>query len=658
LANQSFERTLFTRAKIRGKSIPVVIVVSLLVLASFTSLLLVSVHFAPSSAVAETTSPKSHSSSLKAHQSVPLTQSLTLRRGYYQYYEADSFSNNASVAYAVSSTSPISTALMTLTQLDEFANNTNDPVSNSITYGNGTSVQNNVTIAPGQYFLVFYAYYSRTSIQFGYQVSPNTPFSYGPVPSPLASGIASFGISNKSGVVTPYEIRTNEIVAIANISSLQVNTASASQYGVNPTGATLQLNTLLVVNENSTSSSSPNQKVYWLQSVPDFVTGLSQVSFGDEIWNWTDQSGFLSNQTVTSTNFQNGGFVSPSGNGNSGPYVYNYNGNNQTYNLPLNFSLLETETLLPKTGVLVQLGYMMTANGSASSTSRINWFDNITIVDPNVQGAYFDVSGKSPTPIGLYYDAELVFAGEGNLEIAHFTQLGASLGLFYSNSTSHSGMLSSFPTYYSFSGATGESADDLVVTYSNGIASIGTGVNPNYVYLGNSTRSLILGSTTSSTTTSTSQTTTTSTTTATTNNTSSTSSATTTTSTSSTSALPSTTGPSATTTTNTTSSISSEQQPGTGNSTSSLSYSSSVTTSSSTGSAASNSSSSPSSGVTSKSSSPTTSKRTAGMGLQSAWEWIAVGAVVTIILCSLAIMVLRRRPPTGSLGLATEQGAG
>ena len=255
-------------------------------------------------------------------------------------------------------------------------------------YENGTSVQNNVTITPGQYFLLFYAYYSRANIQFGYEASPNTPFSHGPIPTPLASGISTFGISNSSGVASSYEVKTNEIVGVANISSMQVYTPNANQYGVSITGATLQLNSLLVVSDNSSS----NQKVYWVQNVPDFQTGTSLVSFGDEIWNWTDLTGFLSNQTVTSTNLQNGGVVYPTGPQNSGPYVYNYNGNNETYRLPLNLALLVKETVLPKTGVLVQMGYTLFANGSAT-VSKTNWFDNVTIVDPNVQTAYFDVSG-------------------------------------------------------------------------------------------------------------------------------------------------------------------------------------------------------------------------------------------------------------------------
>lgn len=425
-------------------------------------------------------------------QSVAIDQTLTLRAGYYNYYEVDSFSNNTSVAYAAISSAPISAAIMTTAQLNQFANNLSDPITNSVAYQNGTSIQGNVTISPGQYYLVFYAYYSRARIQFGYQVSPNTPFSYGAVSSTFASGISTFGVSNNSGSVSAYEVRTNEIVGVANISSMQINTPNANQYGVTPTGGTLQLNAVLVVNDNS------GQKVYWVQNVPDFETGPSIVSIGDEIWNWTDQTGYLSNQTVTSTNLANGGAVYPTGQQNSGPYVYNYNGPNDTYSLPFNIGLVVKDTVNPNSGVLVQLGSILMANGSAIS-SKVDWFDNVTIVDPSVQSAYFDVSGAATPPVGLFYDAELVFAGEGNLEVAHFTQLNANLGLFYQSSSSSPGVLTSFPTYYSFSGDTGESADNLVVTFSNGIASVGTGLNPNYVYLGSASRTYNLQSMTSST---------------------------------------------------------------------------------------------------------------------------------------------------------------
>jgi len=416
---------------------------------------------------------------------VPLTQSIFLRRGYYDNFEVDSFSNKTVLAYAESSDVPISTAVMTAAQYNEFVNNINDPISNSVTYQNGTSVMNSVALQKGQYFLVFYSYVSRAQIEFGYEIYPSTPFSYGALVPPMATGISSFGIYNASGGAVPYEVRTSQIMGVANITSFQVDTFNASSYGTNISGATLQMNAILVVNDNGSSL----QKVYWVQNTPDFVTAASKVSFGDEIWNNTDLSGFLSNQTVTSTNFLNGGFVSSSSatSAPGSPFVYNYSPNNNTYALPLHFGLLMTEAVLPRVGIAVQLGYRLLLNGSRVSPVT-KWFDNVTIHDTNVQTAYFDVSGNSTTPVGDFFDAELVFAGEANLESAHFTQLNATLGLFYQNGPGTS--FSSFPTYYGFAGDTGEAADDLIVTYKSGLVQVTPGVNPNYAYLGNASLSV------------------------------------------------------------------------------------------------------------------------------------------------------------------------
>lgn len=560
------------------KAVPLAIALIFLI-----SSVIVSTQFSSCSSSAASTKSDTSPSNTKitANQSIPLTQSVILHRGYYTYYEIDSFSNNTFVSYNVSSDYSISIALMTSAQLNDFKDNTTDPISNSITCDNTTSLLNTVKITAGEYFLVFYYPYNsfprEANVEFGYVVIPNAPFSYGALPTPLSSGIATYGISNNSGVVTPYEIQTNEIVGTANISQFQVYTSNAGKYGVTVTGATLQLNTLLVVNDNN--SSEP--EVYWVQGVPDFETGPSVVSFGDEIWNNTNLLGFLSNQSITSTNFNNGGAVYPTGNGNTGPYVYSYSSNNFTYSLPFNFAVLLNETVLPKSGVLVQFGYILDSNGSGIASPAINWFDNVTIVDSNVQRAYFDVNGNSTTPIGSYYDTELVFAGEGNAESASFTELSASLGLFYHNATSLGSTLRSFPTYYSFGEDTGEAANDLVVNYSNGIATVSTGAYPNYDYLGNSTLSLNLNSLLS---------------------------------------------PQRTT------------------STSSASQTSSPTSSSSSTQTSLTSSSTTSSNSTSSSFS-SSSKTTGGGNITlPLWELELSGAVIVVIIASLAVLALRRKP--------------
>lgn len=438
--------------------------------------------FSQLSAVALAATPAAQTSTTPK-QPVTLSQSLILRRDAYEGFEVDSFSTNTTVYYIASTSAPISVALMTGAQYDSWQNDLTDPISNSITYTNGTSIQNSAPLPPGQYFIVFYAYLTRTAVDFGFQVYPSTPYSYGPISPPLAPGIASFGVSNSTSAVSSYEVKTSEVVGTAKISAFQVNTPDAFRYNTRTSGSTIQLNTMLIVNDSATT-----QKVYWVQNVPDFVTTGSQVAMGDEVWNNTDTQGFLSNQTITSTNFANGGFVYQSGTGrfSSGPNLYAYSMNNLTYRLPVNIALLVRASVLPKTGVLVQAGYRFMQNGSAAAAVT-HWFDNVTIHDPTAQAAYFDVNGNASTPTGHYYDAEMVFAGEGNLATAHFLQLNATFGLFYQNAK---GLLASFPTYYGFSGDTGEAADDVQVTFSNGLAQLAAGPSPNYAYLGSASSSL------------------------------------------------------------------------------------------------------------------------------------------------------------------------
>ena len=127
------------------------------------------------------------------------------------------------------------------------------------------------------------------------------------------------------------------------------------------------------------------------------------------------------------------------------------------------------------------MGAQALRNGSEPATP-MDWFDNVTIRDPTVSSAYFYVSGNDTTPEGTFYDTEFVFGGEGNGKSTNFNQLSASLQLFYDNS--NKGVLTYFPSYYSFGQDTAESADNLHVSYSgNGVAQVSPGP-VNYVYLG------------------------------------------------------------------------------------------------------------------------------------------------------------------------------
>ena len=324
---------------------------------------------------------------------LPAAQSITVPSQYFIPLGIDTFSNSSLIDYYVNSNVSISTALMNSEQFNLFNSSSpdnTDDISNALSDRNGTIDNEQVSVSSGAYYLVFFDYsQSDANVTFSYQAYPVTPFVAGPLFPPEPTGLASFGINNDSGNAIPYEIKTSSVVGVANISSIQAYNSSAPSLNDTVSGATLQLNAVLVVDKNGT------QYVYWCQDTPDFVTNVSQVSFGDNLWNNTDVTGFLSNQSVTSPNGNS--VYATDDNGTSQDY-YGFGTNNYTYVEPFDIRLLMNESILSG-GVLLQMGTQVLRNGSQTFAQPIFWFDNITINDPGVQSAYFYVSGNDSTPI-------------------------------------------------------------------------------------------------------------------------------------------------------------------------------------------------------------------------------------------------------------------
>lgn len=420
---------------------------------------------------------------------LPAYQSITVPGGYFIPIEIQAGSNSSWIAYSMQSNVSISTALMNANQFNLFNTSLTDDISNAVTYHNGTSAQADLQVSLGTYYLVFYNNPNAptANVSFTFIAYPYTPYVAGPIIPPDSSGLASFGLYNVSGSAVPYAIKTPTIIGSANVSSIQAYNASAPSVNDTVSGATLQLNAVLVA-----EGANNSQQVYWAQNTPDFVTNATQVSYNDNLWNNTDLAGYLSNQTVTSPN---GPSVFPTGsNQTQSQYFYAYGTNNYTYALPFDFNLLLNESVTINRSVTIYVGVQVLQNGSAPSPAPVSWFDNITVSIPGVQKAYFYIDGNDSTPVGSYYDAELVYGGEGNLEATNFTSMSSTLGLYYVNGTSS--QITPFPSFYSFGGDTGESADNLHVTYlGNGTARVGIGT-PNYVYLGG--ESPVVNSTTTS----------------------------------------------------------------------------------------------------------------------------------------------------------------
>jgi len=397
---------------------------------------------------------------------------FVLPPGYFTYFPVDAFANATIVHYSLTSNTSVSTAFMTSSEFQDF-NSSDGLLSNSITYQNGTESDRTLRVTVGSYDVLVYAYGGTANASLDLTVFPNNPLSFGPPTPPEPSGIASYGITNQSGTDTAYTIASTDVIGVASISSINAYNSTAESVGENPSGATLQLNSVLVVDEKGGET-----QAYWCQNTPDFVTSASQVALADNVWNYS-VSGFLSNESITSEG--GGGYVSTFQQNGSTEYYYAYEESNSSYSLPLGLVLLINATTQPGTGVLVQFGAWLTG-GTLGVGTGTDWFDNVTIHDPTASGATFFTAGNYTTPLGTFYDTELVFAGEGGGEATSFTQLGADFGLFYANSTSNS--LNAFPSYFSFGLDTAEAADNVVVRYlGNGTARVSIGT-PNYDYLG------------------------------------------------------------------------------------------------------------------------------------------------------------------------------
>lgn len=324
----------------------------------------------------------------------------------------------------------------------------------------------------------------NTEVYFEYQIIPAYVDPYyiillsrlGIIPqsSSQPMGVASFGIYNDSKRITPYQESINTS-AIAGATLINNITVSNDSIQTPPYNATNQLNAVLVVTDNTGQSYA-----YWTQNVMKFDTKDKVLLFADDIFNFTGSGAELTNSSVTSSS---GGFVSGGSyeiHNNLNYYLHGY----KSYTLPLSYVLVMTETVIPGTGVLVN----MTDNiiQGMAKTGPIT-FDSILIHDANIKNAFFYVSGNEYTPAGLegfhlFYDAENIFGGGGGGSAASFSALDAKVNLAYFNETT--GNYTFFPSAYSFGADTAETAVKVHATYlGNGAVGLSIGKeNWDYIY--------------------------------------------------------------------------------------------------------------------------------------------------------------------------------
>jgi len=329
-----------------------------------------------------------------------------------------------------------------------------------------------VDLPTGIYFLNITNPHDKPAyLAFAYRVLPEyvNPYLYIEITHTNAypMGIASYGVS---GTKT-YVVNTTSVLGYFNITSLLAY--NGSQNLVPAYSASLQLNSVLVINNDDNST-----WILWPQDVLIFLTNESIVLYHDNVFNMTNPTATLTNQSI-----KGDGYVAPSPQG--GNYYGNYNSSPCfTYSLPFSGYLVMNESVVKGKGVLITFNVIVLENGSSTVLSS-QTFDKVLVVDPNVSSAYFQVNGMEYTPAGptglygSYYDTELIFGGGGNGEITTFKNISATLGLFYLQNNEYV----EFPSYYTFGGDTAEATDNVYVTFTpQGYAELSVG-KPDLTYV-------------------------------------------------------------------------------------------------------------------------------------------------------------------------------
>jgi Thermopsin. len=209
----------------------------------------------------------------------------------------------------------------------------------------------------GTYYLVVLNNVSDTTItvNVSYALTPvSVYYDRSSLPAPI--GIADYGVYNISGTLRASMVNYTEAIGYATIYSISAFNATPPE-DTNRSGASLQLNAVLQVNTNNDSYQ------FWLQNVIDFITSTKEYSIGDNIWNLTSNTSYLTNASVSG-----GGAVYYYKDGN---FYYGYSTSYNNYTFPFSQILYIKFYNISRQGVTISFGYN---NGTG-----IQWYDNATI---------------------------------------------------------------------------------------------------------------------------------------------------------------------------------------------------------------------------------------------------------------------------------------
>ncbi|MEM0157279.1 MAG: thermopsin [Thermoplasmataceae archaeon] len=285
--------------------------------------------------------------------------------------------------------------------------------------------------------------------------------SYTSAPAPM--GLASYGLMNSSGKLLPYTYSTSSFQGTINISSVSEFYMGSDA----PHSFSIQLNSVL----NNVTLFGNTGYQYWTQNVVDYSSMTGQLTFVDNIWNFTSPSAVINGNEF----YSHGGTVVP------GVYYYDIG---PTLHIlpPFNLSLyLNTTTIDNRNTVFfnysisgrLENGTSIDKSGSYDQVE----FNSTSPVSGPVPPSQFQVSGSQLTGTGFIpMDAEFIIGGPGGGSTADFYNFSGSMALHYLD---RSGRVVSVGSAYNAGSETGETSSGIGMYYSGNTAYLTTG--PSFV---------------------------------------------------------------------------------------------------------------------------------------------------------------------------------
>ncbi len=269
---------------------------------------------------------------------------------------------------------------------------------------------------------------------------------YSTAPAPF--GVADLGLQNESGVIVPTNLTTPRVAgtfAPTAFSGVSVDSGAPDAYSV-------QLNAVLT---NVTLFGNASYQ-FWTQNVVEYSTFSHQLSFLDNVWNFSGPSGALSQNAIVSHG-PNGTQVGTTFYYALGPVI--------TMGYPFTLSLFLNSAGGPA-GDEVFFNYTL-ENASATLSGS---FDHVEF---NASGgapagaippAEYLASGASYNPLGIPDDFEIDVVGPGGGSNFDALNASAAIDLYYWSLAGQN--FTVVPSAYDAGAETGETSAGLASTWS------------------------------------------------------------------------------------------------------------------------------------------------------------------------------------------------